>query len=388
MEHSVMCGSTNFSAVVEGRGLWIGWVYYDAYRQSYSQWFLWTYAILSIIGNVAVIVWRVNMLRQGRNRLLSVFFMSLATADCLWGVHLLIFQIVMSLCVDTDSMFYVDICGLSGLIFAVAAPAARFNIIFIAFHLGLNFVCAGRRYWRERVAVYVTSTLLAMSWILSLICGFVFYFKYYKGRLHIQELGGYYADWTQCSPTSWGMENNEKDEASNIFITGFTFSVIFLVSTSSLYLAIICRGCCLRGKQSGVIVHGMSRWAVVLLVAIAVNILSSIPILFRGILVFTGNFFDYHRDADIVFNLTVAAIALQFQIVVNPVLYSMAAIIHRLSQCRSERRLVKMGSVGVDEWMTTTSRAWGDTNVLNPEENVLVNSWDCHVYYKSTESKT
>ena len=367
-EHQVFCGSANFSSITANQRQWIGWVYYDAYKQTYTQSILWMYAILSIVGNAAVIAWRARGFGKDKNALLSVFFISLATSDCLWGVHLLLFQIVIAQCVEVDSAFNVDLCAVRGLVFTVAAPAARFNVFIIAFYLGLKFLCAGQRCWTHKMAAYVTSTLLVVSWMLSVACGLVYFLRYYKGYSRVDKLGRDYADWTQCSPTSWGVENSKVDNAGTIFITSFVFIVLFVISTSLLFLAVVGRLLCLRKKfGSGLDGRGLSRWATVLLVAVVVNAASSIPTLFRSILVFTHNQSDYAEDADKEFYLTVGAIALQFQIVINPIIYSLAAIVRYCLRRRKRKELERQRIVGVEEWQTVSSAVWVSDNLRDAE---------------------
>ena len=385
----MFCGNASLATIVQSEGQWLGWVYLDAYKQTYSQWIMWIYAILGIFGNLAVIIWRAVGFRQSREKLLSVFFMSLAAADFLWAVHLLLFQIQLGQCVDTDTIFNVDFCKASAFIFTIGAPAARLTLIIIASHMGLNFLCQGRKYWRQKVATYVTSISLIVSWAVVIYEAISYTLMYYEGYIHVPELQGNYADWSTCSPIAWGMENSKKAGASNVLTVAFAYMCVFVLVTTSLYMAVICHACCLRKKYgSSVTVHGLSRWAVVLMVAVAVNVLSAVPILFRSILVFTGHVSDYATDADAAFDLTVSGIFLQFQIIANPILYSIAEIIHRISLYKKKQQLYLTRERGEEDWETMSSQAWGDTTDQLPDndgdELLLFNANELH--HNSTES--
>jgi hypothetical protein len=214
--------------------------------------------------------------------------------------------------------------------------------------------------------------------------------KYYKGHIDIPGLQGEYADWSSCSPIAWGVESSNTSGASNIFIAGFAFTCVFFVSTTALYMGIICHWCCMKKIYgANVNVHGLSRWAVVLMVAVAVNGLSVVPYLFRGTLVFTGQISNYKTDASRAFDLTVAGIFLQFQIVLNPILYSIAEIIRRINIYRKNRQLYFTRKRGEEDWETTSTHAWGETPdqpAGRGEVELFLSASDRYIYQSSLES--
>jgi hypothetical protein len=375
----VFCGNASLATIVQGEGQWLGWVYFDAYKQTYSQWILWIYAILGIIGNLAVIIWRATGFRHSNEKLLSIFFVSLATADFLWAVHLLLFQIQLGQCIETDSLFNLDFCKASAVIFTIGAPSARFTLIIIALHVGLNFLCQGRKYWRQKVTTYITSLSLIASWALAIYEAISYTIVYFEGQIYIPELQRNYADWSECSPIAWGMENSHKSGASNVLAAAFAYMCAFVLVTSVLYTSVICHAFCLRRKYgSSVTVQGLSRWAVVLMIAVAVNALSAVPIIFRSILVFTGHLSNYPADTDTAFDVTVSGIFLQFQIIANPILYSIAEIIYRMSLYKKKQQLQLMRQMGHEDWETTSSQAWGDTTdqLSNYDNQSLISADD------------
>ena len=382
----VLCGNGSFAAIV-GDVHWIGWVMLDAYRMTCSQTILWLYAVLGIVGNLLVICWRCCPSKISQMKLESVLIVSLAIGGFFFGLHRLLFQVSLNQCGGAEDRFPITICQTAGWFLMTGGINTYFTTTIIAvdgFLSLMNF-----KFWTPKVRKRSVCMSVCIVWLLAIGCGFTYAFQFYKGYRLVPGRG-YYADWTRCSPISWGLASTNHSVGRNAYLSTFwlgnllTLGLFLLCCAIAVRLVIILRKVNnerlseTTGKQevrrSSPQCHGTHRIAIVLVLVACVNIVSWLPPLVRHFVLMKKyqSLEGYTKsEAQFVTQWTLAGIIMQVHFVLDPIVYTVGSRQFCTCFCKTCRRIAQtwsriksrsqVGPTGVAKeqpGQTTTTSIW------------------------------
>jgi hypothetical protein len=387
----VLCGNGSLAEVV-GDVHWIGWVLLDAYRMTCSQVVLWLYAVLGIVGNSLVIYWRCSRLRKSsKTKLESVLIVNLATGGLFCGLHRLLFQVSLRQCGAAEDRFPNTICQTGGWFFMAGGITTYFTTTIIAVYSFLSLI--NFKFWTHRIQKCSVYMAICVVWLLAVGAAFTYVFLFYKGYRLVPGKG-YYADWTRCSPISWGLVSTNHSVGKNMYLTTFwlgnllTLGLFILCCAITVRIFIIVRKGNKESKTTGMQeascherfnAYGTRRIVIVLVLVACVNVVSWLPPVFRHFVLMEKyqSLEEYTKsEAQFVTQWTLAGIIMQVQFVLDPVVYTLSSrrfcvCIHktcwRIAQIwpriKSRSRVgpieVGIGQTGqTDQTYTTTTSIW------------------------------
>ena len=336
----VHCGNGSFATIVQNP-YWVGWVMYDVYRQTVSQTALWTYVVLSVLGNTLVIVWRCSRPTMNRVSVESLLIVNLAVSDLFSGLHRLLFQCSLYQCRTTEDSFPVRLCQAGSWFFMAGDVSTYFTTTLIAVNAFLSIM--NFNFWTARMQRWSISIVILLIWMTAIGSAFAYVLLFYDGYREVAKLG-YYADWARCSPITRGLAYSNHPNAAKFSKTLFSVGNALMVGLVILCIAIGVRlFMTLRDRRqqqrnireqsmdsqhsnAQVAVRGAQRIGITLFIVAIVNVVSLLLPVFRYIFATPQRDEKYSPSrADFIANATIAGIILQMRSAVDPIIYTVAS---------------------------------------------------------------
>ncbi|XP_065829046.1 uncharacterized protein [Oscarella lobularis] len=215
------------------------------------QTLLWFYAVFAIVGNLLVIAWRCTRSKEERYSAISILVLSLAVADFVYGVRLLLYDVALYMTSNwcqTDAVL--RLCHAALLLAVPSNFAMWFLTVTIAvlwFRSVVGFGCSPVNTSRSTVVgvlVFEGLTVAALSVFID-ISDYVF----------IDWNGFRFVDWTQCGPgaDTYRLSALGKRKSEIITVVYVSTGLAIIVFVATLYAIFFFRLFCqrLRRRRQG-----------------------------------------------------------------------------------------------------------------------------------------
>ncbi|XP_065834559.1 uncharacterized protein [Oscarella lobularis] len=269
-KHVTVCGNESFldyslaetgtnSSTWHIYSIWLSWLQFGLFKSTSIQLLLWTYTVLALIGNAFVTLRRcVQRPRAGEQASpISLLVINLTITCCIYGLHLLFFQVSITWCKKWNDAFPGQICRMGAIAYAVSAIMTNLLTMTIAIAALASFLGCVIPIATSKKRLVI---LIGFEWLLSFSFGALIGVSFHDhNKMETPKLK--VASWYHCSPLYWGLSPGRyigrataKDLATAVFWVESTvvFTVIFA------YIVIMFRICLLRrqthrndAKESG-----------------------------------------------------------------------------------------------------------------------------------------
>lgn len=208
------------------------------------------------------------------------------------------------------------------------------------------------KFWTPHVRRWVVCISILVVWLVAIGCGFAYAFRFYEGYREVHRQG-LYADWTRCSPISWGLASSNHSDASNVYLATFWCGNVLVIALFLLCCAIGIRLFNIMQNvnrqritttnsdqegQGQTSVHGLRRLSIVLVLVAIINVVSWIPPVFRHFIMrnYQSATVYTKSDAQFVSRCTLAGIIMQVHFVLDPIVYTLGS--KRFCKCLCSAR--------------------------------------------------